>query len=230
MTNQTVSIPAWLSSETDQRRLLHLILDMGELMLDSGAEINRVEDTLSRVGHAYGAQMNVFVIIYSIVITMTFPGGAERTLTRRVLNPVQINFKRLERLNDLSRRCCAQPMDLETLATELEIVRGERFGSRRAFIGNMLGAFSFAVFFGGSIADGLASAGFAVLVVLLDKAVGQSVFRNMAVWFYVANEGLSILENLALAGVPFPESIKQALEQMREKNDHVQPESDEQKN
>ena len=173
MTDTSVSIPAWLSSETDQRRLLHLILDMGELMLDSGAEINRVEDTLSRVGHAYGAQMNVFVIIYSIVITMTFPGGAERTLTRRVLNPVQINFKRLERLNDLSRRCCAQPMDLETLATELEIVRGERFGSRRAFIGNMLGAFSFAVFFGGSIADGLASAGFAVLVVLLDKAVGR---------------------------------------------------------
>ena len=80
---------------------------------------------------------------------------------------------------------------------------------------------------------GLLKKGLALAVVLLgamlDKAVGQSVFRNMAVWFYVANEGLSILENLALAGVPFPESIKQALEQMREKND-VQPESIEPKN
>ena len=81
---------------------------------------------------------------------------------------------------------------------------------------------------------GILKKGLALAVVLLgamlDKAVGQAIFRNMAVWFYVANEGLSILENLALAGVPFPESIKQALEQMREKNDHVQPESDEPKN
>ena len=80
---------------------------------------------------------------------------------------------------------------------------------------------------------GILKKGLALAVVLLgamlDKAVGQAIFRNMAVWFYVANEGLSILENLALAGVPFPESIKQALEQMREKND-VQPESIEPKN
>ena len=70
---------------------------------------------------------------------------------------------------------------------------------------------------------GLLKKGLCLLVVLLgamlDKAVGQSVFRNMAVWFYVANEGLSILENLALAGVPFPRGVKKALEQIREQHD-----------
>ena len=70
---------------------------------------------------------------------------------------------------------------------------------------------------------GLLKKGLALLVVLLgallDKAVGQNVFRNMVIWFYVANEGLSILENLALAGVPFPTSIKRMLEQMREEHD-----------
>jgi toxin secretion/phage lysis holin len=77
---------------------------------------------------------------------------------------------------------------------------------------------------------GILKKGLALAVVLLgamlDRAVGQNVFRNMAVWFYIANEGLSILENLALAGVPFPEGIRNALEQMREKNDvdRVQPE------
>ena len=30
----------------DENRLLHLLLDMGEMLLASGAEINRVEDTL----------------------------------------------------------------------------------------------------------------------------------------------------------------------------------------
>lgn len=70
---------------------------------------------------------------------------------------------------------------------------------------------------------GLLKKGLALLVVLLgallDKAVGQNVFRNMIVWFYIANEGLSILENLALAGVPFPAGIKRMLEQMREEHD-----------
>lgn len=53
----------------DENRLLHLLLDMGEMLLDSGAEIKRVEDTLQRIGCAYGsARMNVFVITSSIVI------------------------------------------------------------------------------------------------------------------------------------------------------------------
>lgn len=61
---------------------------------------------------------------------------------------------------------------------------------------------------------------------MTDKALGgesTSVFRSMVIWFYIANEGLSILENLALAGVPFPASMKNALEQMRKKADEQKP-------
>ena len=46
---------------------LHIFLDMGDALLNSGAEIFRVEDTLNRMGYACGAaQMNVFVITSSI--------------------------------------------------------------------------------------------------------------------------------------------------------------------
>lgn len=60
-----------------------------------------------------------------------------------------------------------------------------------------------------------------LMAALLDKAMGTegAVFRAMIVWFYVANESLSILENLSLAGVPFPAKIKDALEQLKAKND-----------
>ncbi len=45
---------------------LHIFLDMGDALLNSGAEIFRVEDTLNRMGYACGAaQMNVFVITSS---------------------------------------------------------------------------------------------------------------------------------------------------------------------
>lgn len=53
----------------------------------------------------------------------------------------------------------------------------------------------------------------------LDKAIGQEVFRSLAIWFYLANEGLSILENCGRAGVPIPAFIRAALEQLKKKGD-----------
>ena len=74
-------------------------------------------------------------------------------------------------------------------------------------------------------ARGIAKKGLMLLVVLiaamLDTALGteQQIFRQAVIWFYVANEALSILENMALANVPFPQRLLTALEQIRAKND-----------
>jgi toxin secretion/phage lysis holin len=43
--------------------------------------------------------------------------------------------------------------------------------------------------------------------------------RSLVICFYIANEGLSILENAGEAGVPIPESLKNALAQIRKKGD-----------
>lgn len=48
---------------------------------------------------------------------------------------------------------------------------------------------------------------------------GTQIFRDAMAMFYVANEGLSITENLVIIGVPFPAFIKKALEQIKQKND-----------
>ena len=62
---------------------------------------------------------------------------------------------------------------------------------------------------------GLMKKGLMLMVVLiatmLDEAMGMAIFRDAACWFYIANEGLSLLENLSLVGVPFPEKIKELL-------------------
>ena len=42
-------------NKTGQSLLLNCLMEMGDLMLDAGAEINRVEETLTRMGAAYGA-------------------------------------------------------------------------------------------------------------------------------------------------------------------------------
>ena len=66
-------------------QILHGLLDMGQMLLLCGAEINRVEDTMTRLGRAYGAKrVDIFVITSDIVLTVLFDDGAELTQTRRI--------------------------------------------------------------------------------------------------------------------------------------------------
>jgi len=60
-----------------------------------------------------------------------------------------------------------------------------------------------------------------LLATLLDRVIGgdTAVFQSSLVLYYIANEGLSILENAALLGVKFPAKLKKALETMREQED-----------
>ena len=96
--------------------ILHELLNLAEIMLTNGAEVSRVEETLNRMGHAYGAtQMNVFAITSSIVVTMVFEEGEEYTQTRRITTPVGTDFFKLEQANALSRRCCSSPLSLADL-------------------------------------------------------------------------------------------------------------------
>ena len=131
-------------------------MDIAEALLAVGAEVNRVEDTLTRMGTAYGAvRMNAFVITSSIVVTMTLPSGRDITQTRRILTPGGTDFTVLEALNDLSRRCCADPIPLDELRREVAQITAEAPKPLLVYRGSGLAAGSCALFFGGSMTDGL---------------------------------------------------------------------------
>lgn len=57
------------------------------------------------------------------------------------------------------------------------------------------------------------------LSVLLDRITGESgAIRTLVIYYFVANEGLSIIENLSIAGLPIPSSIKKALRALKKEN------------
>ena len=45
----------------------------------------------------------------------------------------------------------------------------------------------------------------------------KSIIMSAALMFYIGNEGISILENAVLIGIPVPEALKKALKQLTEK-------------
>lgn len=55
---------------------------------------------------------------------------------------------------------------------------------------------------------------------VIDNCVGSGeTWRNIAIVFYICNEGLSILENCVACGLPIPPKIKDALLAMEEQNE-----------
>ena len=57
------------------------------------------------------------------------------------------------------------------------------------------------------------------LAVLLDRITGESgAIRTLVIYYFVANEGLSIVENLSIAGLPIPQTIKKALRALKKEN------------
>ena len=54
---------------------------------------------------------------------------------------------------------------------------------------------------------------------LLDGIIGDTgTIRNLVVYFFVANEGISIIENWGAMGLPLPEKILDVLEQLKHEN------------
>lgn len=74
---------------------------------------------------------------------------------------------------------------------------------------------------------GLKGIGKKIMILLLvatahfvDYVTGQEIVRTAIIFFFIGNEGLSILENAANAGVPIPDRLKSSLEQFtKEKNE-----------
>lgn len=57
-----------------------------------------------------------------------------------------------------------------------------------------------------------------IVAVLLDRLLntGTWVFRTVVCYFYIANEGISLLENCAGLGLPIPDKIKSVLAQLKD--------------
>lgn len=102
----------------DYKRIVQGILDIGEEMLVCGAENFRLEDSLYRMCKSYGfVQYDVFVIPSNLQITIETPEGEIITQIRHI-ESTDMNFDRLDYLNNLCRYVCKNKPDAPGDSTE----------------------------------------------------------------------------------------------------------------
>lgn len=145
--------------------LISSFLDMAEVMLNNGAEISRVEDTLVRLCRAYQfKKVDIHAINSSIVLTARIPDDSIITQTKRISH-IQTNLYIVEGCNTLSRTVCKTLPDSEYIQSELKkLTEKELYPWWFIWLGYILGASSFAVFFGGKGWDALVSGVGATLI------------------------------------------------------------------
>ena len=109
-------------------KILQTILDIGEEMVVAGAEIHRVEDSVERMCAAYGFdRVNVFIIISNLQVTVETPDGRILTHIRRIVRN-DVNFDRMDYLNDLSRYVCANTPEVPVMQEKLQEVMDRKQG------------------------------------------------------------------------------------------------------
>ena len=96
----------------DYDRLSTLGAELGRLLMYSGAEIYRVEESVNRLLSAYGLEPQVFAIPNCLIVSLTTPQG--HPVTRMCRIPAHgTDIELLERCNQLCRRLCQSPPAVE---------------------------------------------------------------------------------------------------------------------
>ena len=182
MENADLSVNRTVSEEC---LLLDAWLDMAEAMLVSGAEVRRVEKTMTTLAASRNAvSVNAFTINSIINITCTFPDGSILTQSRRVISNTSTDLALLEQLNALSRRACLENMSPEELKKGIRTLR-EQASNLWYYPGAFLGAAAFALFFGSTLPEALVSGLAGLLTGFLSRKIGRyvpnAVFSNFFV-------------------------------------------------
>ncbi len=170
----------------DYDTLLSGCCEVARELLRHGAEIQRAEDTMRRLLAAYGLEGEVFAIPNCVWASAREPDGRVCTVMRRVPSST-LNIEGIERFNDLSRRLCAAPPDdpAELLSQcRREAAQLRRYPMRLRVAGYFVGAFFFALFFGGGWAEawcaGLAGLACGACLACLEQAGGNAFLSTLA--------------------------------------------------
>lgn len=143
-------------AEYDSERILELALSAGHILLENGAEIFRVEETIDRICHHYNLQSgNAFVLSNGIFMTA---GNRKENFFAKVQHiPVSgTHLDKVAAVNQLSREIENGNYTLEEAEQQLELIR--QMPPKRKWVqilASGLGSASFCYLFGGGFVDSM---------------------------------------------------------------------------
>ena len=137
----------------EQEQALQLATEAGHILLENGAEISRVEETMTRIASTYGVEDESFFVLSNGII------ATGQHYARADFIPIKgTQLAKVASVNQLSRDVAAGKMSLETLGQSIQAIRsmpGKPWWE--LLTGIAVGVAAFCLIFGGSLLDSLAT-------------------------------------------------------------------------
>ena len=192
-------------NETNRKLLVETAVSAGEIMLVSGAEIFRVEDTVKRILQLSGSSGTQTVALgTSLFVRLDSSDGKTVTVFRRIENHSS-NLNRICRVNEISRCLCQGEISLAEAYKKLDEIRRDiQYSPKIKAIGYVGVSAFFAVLLGGTWLEGLgagiAGALLACVCILAAKVRMNDFFINAMGAFTVGAAAL-LMQSWAARGM-----------------------------
>lgn len=147
---------------TDQERALRLAVEAGHILLENGAEISRVEETMRRISSHYGVEEQSFFVLSNGIIAT-----GQQYASAKFIPIKGMQLSRVAEVNQLSRDIAngKHRVSLDELASRLKSIRSSKGKPWWEYmLGVAFGVATFCLLFGGSLLDGAATFGCGLLL------------------------------------------------------------------
>lgn len=175
-------------------KILQVATFAGKIMLESGAETYRVEETICRICLSYGVETtDSFVTPTGIMVSIS-NNTETRSLIKRVTSR-GVDLNKVAQVNNLSRFVQNNTTDINELHEELKKINdGDRYSLTITLIFSAICAGIFSMLFGGDIKDLVSSAAIAFLMKLMGTKFEELSFNE----FFINSMSSALATALAI--------------------------------
>lgn len=180
----------------DGNKLAKTITKAGILLIENGAEIVRVEDTMQRIAKAYGAKVaDAYATPTLLIISISMPESTALYHNIKRVHMKNVNLSKIDEVNTLSRSITNSNLSLDELDKKLdEIALENNYPTYIIILGAAICVFGFSFFFKGNLIDAI----FALIIGIIVKFILELLSKIELSSFFNNAIGGAIISFLAM--------------------------------
>lgn len=159
-----------------QKKVLILAIYAGEIMMKNGAEVYRVEDTITRICKAcHMDHVEIFATPTGIFVSLDNGGEDDDPLTYvKRINGIETNLNKISKINHFSREFTTTDLSVDDAMDQLkEIDKSRPYPVPVRLLGAALVASCFSLIFGGGWMDFIVAFGVGMFAYAFSRFLGK---------------------------------------------------------
>lgn len=153
-------------------KIVNIAVYAGKIMLESGAEIYRVEETITRIGNSYSLfKIDAFVTLNVIIVSASDECGQTISVVKRVLHRT-LDLEKISKVNSLSRNIKSNNYSIYKVEMKLNKIESSNpYNIKITSLFSGIATTFFCFAFGGNIKDSMVAFFIGILINLISGSL-----------------------------------------------------------